>query len=114
MVLVLACVSSAFANATEELFIAVMNPQTTPKAIEKLIKSGANVKAKYREGITALIVAAMKNSNPEVVKALIKAGADVNAKANNGMTALMLATANSNSEVVQTLISAGANVNAKD
>lgn len=53
-VLVLACVSSAFGGATEELLRAVADKNTTPRMIENLIKAGANVNAKDNKGKTAL------------------------------------------------------------
>ena len=55
---------------------------------------GANVNARNSKGMTALMLAAMNNSNPEVVKALINAGADIFAKDNEGKTALNYAKDN--------------------
>lgn len=59
-----------------------------PQRIQTLIKFGADVNAKTEQGITALMRAALNNSNHEVIKALIEAGADINAKSNDGKTVL--------------------------
>ena len=111
-VLVLACVSSAFGDATDQLFKAAKDSKTTPKMIENLIKFGADVNAEdWWTGWPPLMYAARDNSNPDVLNALIKAGADVNAKSPSGVTALMSAArSNSNPEVVNALINSGADV----
>lgn len=63
-------VSAAFGGATEDLLEAVSNKDTTPQRIQVLIKFGANVNAKNRDGQTALMLAAWSNSNPEIIKRL--------------------------------------------
>ena len=72
---------------------------STEEVISFLIKKGAKVNSKDREGRTALIYGSSE--------ALIRAGADVNAKDKEGKTALMY-------WLNEALIRAGANVNAKD
>jgi len=56
--------------------------------VKQLLKQGADVNAKDKDGWTALIEAAAKG-HTDTVKALIDAGADVNAKDKYGETALM-------------------------
>ncbi|MDR1740446.1 MAG: ankyrin repeat domain-containing protein [Synergistaceae bacterium] len=86
----------------------------TSEDVRAAIAAGADVNAKDKDGVTALIYAAEGN-NPEVLTVLIEAGADVNAKAKNGATALACAALfNSNPEVISVLVKAGADVNAKD
>lgn len=115
VVMVALSVSAAFGGATEDLFEAAQDKDTTPQKIQSLIESGANVNAKDKDGWTALMAGVRYTTNPEVVEVLINAGADINAKSNGGCTPLMLAAYNnSNSEVVKALINAGADINAKD
>lgn len=56
------------------------------EAVKELLKAGANIEARARNGRTALIVAASKGK-AEVVRALLKAGANIEARGNNGWTA---------------------------
>jgi ankyrin repeat protein len=71
--------------------------------VEALIAAGADLNAKDRDGMTALIESSEQN-NVSCVKALIAAGADVNIRDRNGDTALMLA----NADVAAILQAAGA------
>ena len=109
----------ALSKATEDLLRAVAQDKNmTPRMIQDFIKLGADVNAKDKGGMTALMVAAALN-NPEVILALVRAGADMNAKNRYGMTALMLAAVrvtafNGNPEVIHTLLKAGADIFAKD
>jgi ankyrin repeat protein len=73
--------------------------------VRALIAAGANLEAKDRDGMTALIESAILG-NADCVKALIAAGADVNAKDRHGKTALMSAKS---ADVADLLRSAGAN-----
>jgi FOG: Ankyrin repeat len=94
------------------------------EAVKALIKAGADVNAKDRDGKTALMVSSggVKTEigdacNPKMMKALIAAGADVKAKDKAGNTALHFAAGNSfddGGEVVRVLLKAGADVNAAD
>jgi len=72
--------------------------------VKALIAAGADLNAKDRDGMTALIESAAQD-NVDCVKALIAAGADVNAKARHGKTALKLAKS---SGVADLLLAAGA------
>jgi ankyrin repeat protein len=51
---------------------------SNPEVITVLLKGGADIRARDKDGSTALMVAA-QNDNPEVVTALLEAGTDVNA-----------------------------------
>ena len=114
VILVALSVSAAFGNATEDLFKAVMDANTTPEQITALIKAGANVNAKGEYGAMPLLLAT-GNGNIEVMKLLLDAGADVNAKNEYGEMPLMSAIQrNSSLEVIETLLNAGADVNARD
>ncbi len=73
----------------------------------------ADVKAKDRNGLTALMRAASAG-DADSVKTQIAAGADTRAKDKNGETALMKAAVAGNADSVQALITAGADVKAKD
>ena len=78
-----------------------------------LLKAGADVNAKTKDGETALMVALLEG-HTESVNALIKAGADVNAKDIKGGTALMLAALYGQAEDIKLLLNAGADVNARN
>jgi len=82
------------------------------KTVMKAIEKGADVNAKDKDSMTALIWAAIKNSI-EVAKLLIEKGADVNAKMEHDATALMGAAGSNSLEVAKLLIEKGADVNAK-
>ncbi|MBQ7214518.1 MAG: ankyrin repeat domain-containing protein [Synergistaceae bacterium] len=114
-VLVIVSVSSAFGDATEELLKIAKDENTTPRMIEYLIKLGADVNAKDKNSLTALMWAACRNSNPEVISVLLDARADVNAKDKDGWTALMRAAFDSsNLKVIDTLLNAGADIHVAD
>lgn len=74
--------------------------------ITNLIKSGANVNLKDKDGWTALMYAVRYQQNIAVVKSLINAGAQIKAKNNYGLTALLLAaTYNDNPEILKQIVS---------
>jgi len=58
--------------------------------IRALIKAGADVNAKDKDGFTPLMIASMYG-HIDCIRELIKAGANVNLKNKNGETALMIA-----------------------
>lgn len=78
--------------------------------VDVLLKAGADVGIRTREGVTPLWCAA----NAKIVDRLLSAGADVNTKTNYRVTGLMVAVARGESQIVQTLVANGADVNAKD
>ena len=80
--------------------------------VERLLEKGADVNAKAKDGMTALMAAALFD-HTEIAEALIGAGADVNVKAEEGLTALMLAAAYGHIKTVRILIDAGARVDAE-
>ncbi|MGA3281386.1 MAG: ankyrin repeat domain-containing protein [Smithella sp.] len=108
------------------------------EVVKKLLEAGADINARNKDGVTALMLASgygrtglvvtdMKgkmeivnndpvgNGNVEVVKALIAAKADVNIRSGkNGRTALMGASRFGSLAVIKELIAAGADVNIKD
>jgi ankyrin repeat protein len=76
----------------------------SPDCVKALIAAGADLNARDRDGMTALIESAVQG-NIECVKALIAAGADVKAKDRHGRTALAVAKS---TEVTAILRAAGA------
>ena len=84
-----------------------------PATVRVLLKAGADVGAKAKEGETAVMLAA-REGHAEIVQALIKAGADVNVKTKRDETALMMAASRGHTATVRVLLGAGAKVNTKD
>ena len=58
-----------------------------PEVTTTLLKAGADIKAKDKDGVTPLMYAAHYNPNPEVIAALLNAGADAKVKDSDGKTA---------------------------
>ena len=81
------------------------------QCVNELIKAGASVNVRDRDGFTALMLA-VKEDNVQCVKELIKAGADVNIWEFFGYTPLMLAVRKDHKQCVNELIKAGADANA--
>ena len=81
--------------------------------IDRLLKAGADAKAKGPNGETTLMLAA-RNGTADGIKLLLAAGADVNARENlRGTTALMWAVEQKHPEAVRTLLEGGADFRAK-
>jgi len=80
---------------------------------DRLLKAGADAKARNQFGATPLSEAALANSTP-IIDKLLQAGADPNAAANDGMTALMIVARSTNVAAAKLLLDHGANVNAKE
>ncbi|XP_063161866.1 M-phase phosphoprotein 8 isoform X2 [Candoia aspera] len=75
-----------------------------------LIRKGAKVNCRQKNGTTALIHAAEKN-NLTTVALLLEAGAHVNVQQKNGETALMKACKRGNYDIVRLMIESGADCN---
>ncbi|HXJ41629.1 MAG TPA: ankyrin repeat domain-containing protein [Bryobacteraceae bacterium] len=82
-------------------------------AATKLVKSGADVKAANRYGVTPLSMACT-NGNGAMVELLLKSGADANTVLPGGETALMTAARTGGVDAVSALIAHGAKVNSKE
>jgi ankyrin repeat protein len=80
---------------------------------EFLLSKGVSVDLKDKDGMTALIYAAMWNQI-SVVEILIAKGAAVNIKDKAGMTPLHYAASNGHRETVEYLLLKGADISAKD
>ena len=79
-----------------------------------LLRAGARVAARTREGVTPIRLAAI-NGSGRMLDRLLKAGADPNSPLTPaGDTALMMAARTGNTEAVRVLVEGGANVNAKE
>jgi ankyrin repeat protein len=79
-----------------------------------LVRAGARVDARTREGVTPLQLAAVNGSAP-LLDRLLKAGADPNgALTPAGDTALMMAARTGRTDALRVLVEAGANVNARE
>ena len=79
-----------------------------------LIRAGARVDVRTREGVMPLQLAAV-NGSAQMLDRLLKAGADPNAPLTAASdTALMMAARTGKPEAIRVLVEAGANVNAKE
>lgn len=84
-----------------------------PEVVQLLIAGGAVVNRRTKDGITALMAAAI-NTNARSVQLLLRAGATVNDQDENGDTALLFAVGQNSSEIVQMLLANGADVQLKN
>jgi ankyrin repeat protein len=83
------------------------------KAVESLIRGGANVKVANRYGMTPLSLACT-NGDASIIESLLKAGADPNSALPDGETALMTAARTGKVDAVKALLARGADPNAKE
>jgi uncharacterized protein len=81
--------------------------------VDKLLKAGADAKAKNEFGATPMSEAAL-NANTEIIEKLLKAGADPDSPSADGQTALMLIARSNNVAAAKLLLDHGAHVNAKE
>ncbi len=70
----------------------------------KLLRQGLDVNFSDKDGITALMQAAMSNTNPEMVRFLLASGARIDMVSKNGSPALFYAAQYNNTEVVKLLL----------
>ena len=101
--------SNANSASPNQIFKAVQNGEV--KSVQQLIKNGADVNIKDKDGKTPLHYAAY-NENFKIVKLLVKNGANVNAEY-YGATPLYFATLKNNAKIMKYLIKKGADVNTK-
>lgn len=80
--------------------------------IRDMIENGADINCQNKFGYTALMVAAMYNS--DVVPVFLDYGADTDISNQSGWTALMHAVQNSNLKSIQYLVQAGADLEKKE
>ncbi len=59
----------------QRLLVLCKDPEATPKAIEALLKAGADIEARSKYGLTPLLRATRDNSNPDEIQVLLNAGA---------------------------------------
>ncbi|MEO7716649.1 MAG: ankyrin repeat domain-containing protein [Capsulimonas sp.] len=121
-------ISSQFHRDQRNHDLCLAASQGDTRAVERLLKQGANPNAVGSIGDTecnceenpspapAIVLAIYQTSGDhqehfDTVAALLKAGADVNAKGNAGLTALMWA---SSPRMVKYLVAHGADVNLKN
>ena len=77
---------------------------------EAITEKKANPNAKNKNGMTALMLAAMYNRDTEAVRVLLDAGAAVEAQNYRGNTALIFAAMDSTPEIVRLLLDRGADI----
>jgi ankyrin repeat protein len=84
------------------------------ETVDLLLRAGATVGVRNREGVMPLELAAL-NGSAAVLERLIKAGADANTALNSyGDTALMMASRSGKADAVKILLDRGAQINAKE
>lgn len=81
-----------------------------PDVVKLLVKYGAEVNAKDKDGMTAVIFAA--GNNPALVRLLLELGATLTAK--DSTIALTMAASSGSADAARLLIERGADLNAKD
>ena len=102
-------------NFLDNLFIATL-VTGTKQEIETLIQDQkVDLRLRDKDGNTALMIAAMGNSNLEVINYLIHLGIDINAKNNKGDTALIYAASlTAEPRIIEALLMAGADPTIKN
>lgn len=89
--------------------------QSGSRTVQALLNAGANIEARNKDGMTALMRAASPiGNNTANVQLLLNAGANIDARDNKGMTALMWAVLLHNPDVVEILLANGADVELRE
>jgi ankyrin repeat protein len=83
------------------------------RRVSLLIKAGADLEARNRDGWTPLLLS-VRQGHTKIVSFLLEAGANVNAKTDSEQTALHLAAENGLEDLTRQLLTLGANVHAQD
>ena len=78
-----------------------------------LYEAGADVDARFQDGMTALMIMS-SSASAESVEMLLRLGADPNLRSDDGGTALMIAAKRGRVEAVRLLIAAEADAHAED
>jgi hypothetical protein len=81
--------------------------------VKRLLATGAEVNAKDKNDITALMAASLAGHR-EIVKLLLAEGAEVNARTKDGQTALLYAAIKGDQKILEMLLAKGAEINTKD
>jgi len=101
--------TACYADAVDPALVGAVK-QSNTAAIEKLIKSGADVNATEVDGTTALDWA-VSHDDLKMVELLIKAGANIKAVNRYGVSPLSIAANDASAAVVDRLLKAGADPN---
>ena len=80
------------------------------RGVQKLLAKGANVNARWLDGVTALLLAA-GSGHIKIVKFLLDQGADANVGDKDNTTPLIVAAEQGHADIVQLLLEHGADVN---
>ena len=72
--------------------------------VKKLLDKGVDINSSDKDGITALMEAAINNADPQMTAFLLQAGAKVDLRSRHGFTALSYATQYNNSTIVKLLL----------
>ena len=100
---------------TPLIWAAKNNETNGSGVIQALIDNGADIHIKDKNGFTAILWAAMMNSNEEVIRTLIQNGANINQLGPKNVTPLMGAIGmNSNINIAKILLDSGADVTVAD